>query len=407
MRQSTLQMKKQFGTLATLGIAFAILNSWVAEAGSMLAPIALGGPVTIVWGCVAAAIFTTVLCLGVAELASAFPGAGGPYHYTYVLASEAHRKFLSFVVGWSNLIAWWFIISSAALFLASFVVGMAILTHPDYVAKAWQVWLVYVAIIVVATIIVIGGNDIMSFLTSMSLYWSLGCFFICFITAVAMHAGEPYRNASFVFGNFSNESGWSSSGTAFVVGWMLSTYNFLGIDAATHLSEEMPHPEIEVPRAMVGAIATGLVTAFLFLIALLFCITDINEIVTSPTGVPILAIFYQATGSKAAAIALTCLIFVSIMFSELAGILVAGRTAWAFARDNGLPFSKYFSELNETVKSPVRATLLSSFLAIAYGAIYIGSVVAFQSIVGSSIIMLFTTYGTPPTRAPSIALNRV
>lgn len=40
----------------------------------------------------------------------------------------------------------------------------------------------------------------------------------------------------------------------------------------------MPHPEIEVPRAMVGAIATGLVTAFLFLIALLFCITDINEV---------------------------------------------------------------------------------------------------------------------------------
>lgn len=92
-------MKKQFGTLATLGIAFAILNSWVAEAGSMLAPIALGGPVTIVWGCVAAAIFTTVLCLGVAELASAFPGAGGPYHYTYVLASEAHRKFLVSTVG--------------------------------------------------------------------------------------------------------------------------------------------------------------------------------------------------------------------------------------------------------------------------------------------------------------------
>lgn len=72
---------------------------------------------------------------------------------------------------------------------------------------------------------------------------------------------------------------------------------------------------------------------------------------------------------------------------------MAGRTTWAFARDNGMPFSKFFSVVDERVKLPVRATLLSSTLSIAYGAIYIGSATAFQSIVGSSIIMLFSTYG--------------
>lgn len=72
---------------------------------------------------------------------------------------------------------------------------------------------------------------------------------------------------------------------------------------------------------------------------------------------------------------------------------MAGRTTWAFARDNGMPFSEFFSAVDERVKLPVRATLVSTTLSIVYGAIYIGSDTAFQSIVGSSIVMLFSTYG--------------
>lgn len=87
-------MKKQFGTIAGLGVAFAVLNSWVAESASMLGPISLGGCVTLIWGCVAGALFTTILCAGVAEMASAFPNAGGPYHYTYMLSSESYKNFL-------------------------------------------------------------------------------------------------------------------------------------------------------------------------------------------------------------------------------------------------------------------------------------------------------------------------
>lgn len=106
-------MKTQFGTIATLGVSFSILNSWVAEAGSLLAPITLGGPVTILWGCLGAGIYTTILCLGIAELASALPNAGGPYHYTFVVAPKSCRNVLSFFVGWSNMISWWFIIRQA------------------------------------------------------------------------------------------------------------------------------------------------------------------------------------------------------------------------------------------------------------------------------------------------------
>ena len=77
-------------------------------------------------------------------------------------------------------------------------------------------------------------------------------------------------------------------------------------------------------------------------------------------------------------------------------ILIGGRTTWAFARDNGLPFSEYFSKIDQSTGMPLRATLLSACLSMMYGAIYVGSSVAFQSIVGSTIIMLFLTYGMYP-----------
>ena len=97
--------------------------------------------------------------------------------------------------------------------------------------------------------------------------------------------------------------------------------------------EEMDRPEIQVPRAMICALAIGVATAFCVLITLLFCITDFEQVSLancivrrklmtvqvekSPTGVPVLAIFYQATGSKAAATALTLIIFTSLVFAVI------------------------------------------------------------------------------------------
>ena len=77
----------------------------------------------------------------------------------------------------------------------------------------------------------------------------------------------------------------------------------------------------------------------------------------------------------------------------LRGTAVAGRTTWAFARDNGMPYSQYFGHIDETTHLPLRATLLSSGLAICLGAIYVGSTAGFNALVGSMVIMLFIPYG--------------
>jgi choline transport protein len=56
-----------------------------------------------------------------------------------------------------------------------------------------------------------------------------------------------------------------------------------------------------VPKVIILTIVINATLAFGFLIALLFCLGDIDQVLSTPTGYPIIAIFQQATKSNAAA----------------------------------------------------------------------------------------------------------
>jgi amino acid transporter len=100
-----------------------------------------------------------------------------------------------------------------------------------------------------------------------------------------------------------------------------------------------------VPQSMVASVVINGTLAFAFIICVLFCIGDVTNALSTPTGYPIIEILYQATGSKGATTALMSLIvFLGLvaMFSTLASV---SRLTWAFARDNGLPFSTFFGKV--------------------------------------------------------------
>jgi amino acid transporter len=89
--------------------------------------------------------------------------------------------------------------------------------------------------------------------------------------------------------------------------------------------------------------------AFVFMIAVLFCLGDVETALSTPTGYPIIQVMYEATGSKAWA---TVLLLMPIwngivaMFSALASVT---RLNWAFARDHGLPFPEFFGKVQPKI----------------------------------------------------------
>ena len=62
-----------------------------------------GGPVVIVWGWIIVGLFTTIVGLGMAEIASAYPTAGGLYYWSAKL-SESNSAAWSWFTGWFNLL---------------------------------------------------------------------------------------------------------------------------------------------------------------------------------------------------------------------------------------------------------------------------------------------------------------
>ena len=106
-----------------------------------------------------------------------------------------------------------------------------------------------------------------------------------------------------------------------------------------------------VPRSMVLSVLINGVLAFAFLIGLLFGVPDIKGALNSPTGSPIVEIMFQTLQSKTATTAVISL-FVVVCFCSLMGMVAStSRLTWAFARDNGLPFSGTIAYVRSTIKS--------------------------------------------------------
>ena len=67
-------------------------------------------------------------------------------------------------------------------------------------------------------------------------------------------------------------------------------------------------------------------------------IGDFEAVLTTPTGVPFIQVFYNATGSKGGATAMTMLLVLSSVAATITNIATASRQLRSFARDGGVQF---------------------------------------------------------------------
>jgi amino acid transporter len=156
------------------------------------------------------------------------------------------------------------------------------------------------------------------------------------------------------------------------------------LDATAHMTEEMKDARKDAPKAIIWAVWIGAITGFIFLVAVCFCIVDIDAAASSPTGVPIFQIFESSTRSFAAGMVLSVQISIISLISLAFLCAQSSRLAFAFARDGGLPFSGFFSKVNHQSHVPVNAICLVVVINMALMSIYFGSVTGFSTILAIS-----------------------
>lgn len=214
-----------------------------------------------------------------------------------------------------SVIGWWLACASVSNFVASMILDIVGIWYPSYESKSWQLYLVFVALLWIATSLNIFAPNFIPLFNKMMFFLAILVLSSTTITLFVV-ARNNHASASFMFVDVVNRTGWDSDGFAFVLAVSNAVYSFLGSDCAAHLCEEIPNPSKNVPRVILWPLVMGFVTAFPFACSLVYAISDVEAIFNTARGLPLIEIYYQGTGSRVAASILMAF-FAFLFFSNL------------------------------------------------------------------------------------------
>ncbi|GAA6058903.1 hypothetical protein JCM10212_002855 [Sporobolomyces blumeae] len=385
------ELSRGFSTLESFGISFSIISVITGITTQFAFGLATGGPGVMSVGWICVAFFTMFVALSMAEVVSAVPTSGGPYHWAALLARPSHSPFAAYATGYLNLLGQAAVTAGIIYGCASLIATLASL-HGFEVTAARQVG-ISAALLVFAGIVNTFGIRFLTILnrTSIALH-SLGVFGI----VVALLAKAPtHRTAKEVFATFIDTTGWSeraSPAYVAICGILLAQYTITGFDASAHMSEETANAAHAAPRGVIMSVGASSIFGFFVLVSFLFCIQDLPSTVDSVAGQPVLQIFIDVFGQTGATVAFAVVILCVILCGTFS-VTSNSRMYYSSARDSLLP--KWFAVVNERFASPIRTVWLAVLFAFILCLPALGSAVAFTAITSIATVGLYASYALP------------
>lgn len=377
------ELFRTMGGFSNFAISFSIISILTGAVTLYGHGLRMGGPAQMSLGWPLVTLFTLAVVCSMAELASALPTSGAMYHWSCQLGGK----------GWGWFTAWFNIIGQIAA-IAGIDYGCALFVTPllELEATTQNLLLVYAAILLSHGLINHFGIRLVSWLND----FSVTVHIIGVIVIVgALFLFAPKQPLGFFFMRVTNNTeGWSYS-WAFVIGLLQAMWTYTGYDASASVSEETVDPRRRAPWGMVMAVVVSSVVGYLLLIALTLAIQDVPAVLSakdaSGNDVPaVIAILIAALGERAGTL-FSALAAMAMWFCGLSAVTWSSRVIWAFARDEGLPFSHLWKQVSHTHGTPVN-TIWLCVVAAFLGAVYSGAYAVVTSI---STIGLYLSYIIP------------
>lgn len=316
------------------------------------------------------------------------------YHWATIAAGPNWGRAVGFFTGWINFWAWLFDLAALMQIGANVVVQMYAIYHGEYVSESWHVYVAFLLVTWLSTGVVIFANRIVPYTQHVGMFFVIIGGIVTIIVVAAMP--KQHQTNKFVWASFdeNNYTGWPG-GVAFLTGVLNGAFTIGTPDAITHMAEELPQPKKDLPKAIGLQIGLGGLYAFIFAITIGYAITDIEALLGDSNNYPLATIYAQATGSSGGTFGLLFILFLTTICCCVGTVLTVSRIYWALARDNAVPFSSLFGQVNESLSCPIWATLLVAIVTTGLGAIPLGSPAAFTNLTGSFIILSSVSYAIP------------
>ena len=161
------------------------------------------------------------------------------------------------------------------------------------------------------------------------------------------------------------------------------------------MAEEISNAALNIPRAICGSMIVNGLIGFVMMLTVLFCLGDVDTVLATNTGFPFIQIFADSVNNVAGATAMVAVVIVLTWACAIGITTTASRMTWSFARDRGVPFSKFISKVEPRTQIPVIAVGLVVLLAGVLDLIYIGSYTAFNDVISLTITGFYGSYLLP------------
>src|SRR4051795_1563361 len=248
-----------------------------------------GGPIAISIGWPLISIPILIIGFCMSELVSAYPTAGGIYWWSGRLGGPVWAWF----TGWFNLIGLVAVLASVDYACATFLnvllglyeVNIFGINFGDEVHILSEVFLLFVLILAIHTIVNVRRTHMLSLVNSISVWWHV--IGVTAIVVVLILVPDGHQSFSFVFGHRINNSGFSNGMYWFYVlplGFLLTQYTITGFDASAHISEETHGASTAAAKGVWRSIFYSALIGWIVLLAITFAATKTGFINNADNG---------------------------------------------------------------------------------------------------------------------------
>jgi amino acid transporter len=344
-------------------------------------------------------LFSLVVALTMAQAASAFPTAGGLYHWASILGGKGW----GWMTAWFNLAGLITVLAAINVGCWQFVIGSlgpAFRYDPQSVDPGAKFWTQIAAVTVITVSQALFNHFGIRLATRLT---DAGGYLILILTMTLTIAMLAYAS-TFDFARlitFTNYSGlgpdpcgivWPRTehvALLFAIGLLLPAYTMTGFDASAHTAEETIAAAQLAPRGIVRSVLVSGLFGWLMLSAIILAVPDMDTAARMGDGV-----FYWVAGAvlpRDLALPLYVGIAVAQYLAGLATVTSASRMVYAFARDGGLPASGTLRLVHANYRTPVPAIWAVAFLALAF-TVYTP---VYSTITSVCAIFLYISYVLP------------
>lgn len=426
------KLLREMGGFENFAVSFSIISILTGAVVLYGYGLKLAGPVINTVGWPVVSLLTLCVAASMAEITSAWPTAGGLYFWAFRLGGRG----TAWLVAWLNMVGQVTITAGvnvgAAIYIIGAVVRAAGLPPETKVpvfgtVSSWYFQLFVMSLLMVPQVLInVFGIRLTARLSRVSVYWHIGG--VAFIVLALLIFGQK-NPGSFLLSSHGVVTPLDASSAeiggrtvpalvigetkvpsplfalfpglaavyrsaplilVFALGMLQAQWTLTGYDASAHVSEETRMAKTSAAWGVFLSVAVSAVVGYVLLLVVTWCIPDGDVAATAGDPYPVLYIVYKAL-PRWAAHASAVIIGGAMWLCGLSSITSMARMWFAFARDGGLPGSRWLSIIHARYRTPIAAIVVTSVLSVLI-CVYAA---AFFVVTSISTITICLAYGIP------------